>query len=375
MADEAGGAPRHRSWRRWLAWSIVVPLLTAVAVLSLLPVIETNVWWIRYLDFARVQFLVALVVLGALFLLLAWPRRLLGWLPVLLALPAAGYQLYRIHPYLLPAGEMALSVADCPDGARVRVMVANVRKRNDEAERFIAIVRAHRPDVILVMETDARWDRQLSALHADFPHRVQHIPPDDAHYGMHVLSRLELLDPQVRFHFDTVTPTIVTGIRLPGGQAVSFQGLHPRPPLAWSQPTTMRDAHLLVAALHARDTAAPGIVAGDFNAVPWARVTRRAMRIGGLLDPRVGRGLYPTFDAQSVLMSWPLDQVLYQNRFGLMAFERLPAFGSDHYPVLADLCHRPDIADRQSPPPLADRDMAEARAAIEAARTMAARGG
>ncbi|WP_376742211.1 hypothetical protein [Pseudorhizobium tarimense] len=40
-------------------------------------------------------------------------------------------------------------------------------------------------------------------------------------------------------------------------------------------------------------------MAGDFNAVPWERVTRRAMRIGDLLDPRIGRGALSTYDTNS----------------------------------------------------------------------------
>jgi hypothetical protein len=116
-------------------------------------------------------------------------------------------------------------------------------------------------------------------------------------------------------------------------------------------------------------------VAGDLNAVPWEGVVRLAMRVGGLLDPRVGRGFYPTFDAQSVLMSWPLDQILYQDAFGLPSFRRLPAFGSDHHPVLADLCHAPGVADRQAALPLEDDDLEEAREAIEEARARVATGG
>ena len=35
------------------------------------------------------------------------------------------------------------------------------------------------------------------------------------------------------------------------------------------------------------------------------------MRIGELVDPRVGRGLYPTYHVDNWLMSWPLDPVEY----------------------------------------------------------------
>ena len=133
----------------------------------------------------------------------------------------------------------------------------------------------------------------------------------------------------------------------------------------------MRDAHLLAAALDAREAEAPAILAGDFNAVPWERVSRRAMRIASLLDPRVGRGLYPTFSANSAVMSWPLDQVLYQERLVLLGFETLPSFGSDHRPIWAGLCLAPDAAGTQSAPAPGPDDLDEAAATIENARAMA----
>ena len=91
------------------------------------------------------------------------------------------------------------------------------------------------------------------------------------------------------------------------------------------------------------------------------------MRLGGLLDPRVGRGLYPTYDAQSWIKSWPLDQVLHQPGFTLLDIEVLGEVGSDHDPFLASLCHRPEAAALQPPPQPLPNDLEEARASLEAA--------
>ncbi|MFC4171245.1 endonuclease/exonuclease/phosphatase family protein [Microvirga sp. GCM10011540] len=366
MAETRSGAKISH----WTARYIVVPLIVIAALLSLIPFIETNIWWIRYMDFARVQFLVALPALLVLYAVLRRPRTGLGWIPLGLAVLAIGYNLYRVYPYIPFWPEQAVQVAQCPADSRLRVLVANVQRDNEQAEEFFDIVRNTSPDLLLVMETDQWWDQRLAQLNNQFPHRVQHIPEGHAFFGMHLLSKYELLNPEVRFLFANFTPSIFTGVRLPDGTAVSFYGLHPQPPQAWSQPTTMRDAHLLAAALQARDSQTPSILAGDFNAVPWERVTRRAMRVGNLLDPRVGRGLYPTYDAESMLITWPLDQVLYQDRLALLEFEKLPAIGSDHYPVLASLCHLPSAAGRQSSPALEDGDLQEAQTAIEAARAM-----
>ncbi|WP_434622744.1 hypothetical protein [Azospirillum sp. B2RO_4] len=70
------------------------------------------------------------------------------------------------------------------------------------------------------------------------------------------------------------------------------------------------------------------------------------------------------------LVTWPPDQVLYQDEFALVDFRRLPEFGSDHHPLLAGLCHLPAAAERQEAPQLAENDIAEAERAITAGLTM-----
>lgn len=350
---------------RWVV-RIAAAVVVLLAIASALPLVETNAWWVRYLDFPRVQLAVALAVAMALHFLLAG-----GSLPVLLAGAAAlGYHGYKLYPYLPIFPPLATPVAECPEGQRLSLLVANVQRSNRQAGAFLALVAAEDPDLVLVLETDAWWDAALAPLDAAYPERVQHIPEQAAFFGMHLFSRLPLLDPEVAFAFDAATPSIVTGVALPAGGTVRLHGLHPRPPLFWSQPTTLRDATLLAAALDAAASPAPTILAGDLNAVPWERVTRRALRLGGLLDPRVGRGLLPTYDAESRVMAWPLDHVLHQPGLGLLDFRRLPAIGSDHFPVAAALCLAPDLAARQPPPAPEPNDRAEAEASIRAARAL-----
>ncbi|CUH18338.1 hypothetical protein JSE7799_00434 [Jannaschia seosinensis] len=346
-------------------------LFVAVAA-SFLPLVETNVWWVRYLDFPRVQFAVALLVLTALLIATGGARRAWGLVAVVLGLAALGYHAYKLHPYTTLVAPMAEAEPVCAEGDRLDLMVANVQQSNETSEALFRMVEKVDPDVFVVLETDPWWDAALTEMDGRFPYKAQFVPEgeDTGAFGMHLLSRHPLIGSETIFYFGNDTPTILADIALPGGAPVQVVAVHPRPPLYWSQPTTMRDAHLLTAALEARASEAPTVVAGDLNAVPWERTLRRAMRIGELLDPRVGRGLYPTYDVQSWLMSWPLDQVLFEDRFALSKWLVLPSFGSDHAPVLAGLCLAPDLADRQNAPPLEAGDLEEAERSIAAARRM-----
>ena len=45
-----------------------------------------------------------------------------------------------------------------------------------------------------------------------------------------MFSRLELLQPTIRFLVDDAIPSIKTGVRLRSGAVVDLYGLHPQPP-------------------------------------------------------------------------------------------------------------------------------------------------
>ncbi|MGC3874036.1 endonuclease/exonuclease/phosphatase family protein [Halomonas sp. GXIMD04776] len=364
MADKENKIPLRHRLDRWL----IVPLLLVFTAASLIPLIESDTWWIRYLDYPRLQFAIVLAVLIVLHLMLGGLRRVMSWTVTTLAGAALASHVYYLYPYVLPVEAPIKNVTSCPEESRLKLLIANVKKANEHAEALFGIVQDTDPDLFLVMETDAWWDRQIDSLNDRLPHRVQYIPQQAKAYGMHLLSRYPLLDTQIRFRFDEHTPAINTRIRLPSGESIDFHGLHPRPPLYWSQSTLPRDAQLLATALDVRDDDAPAIIAGDFNAVAWESVFRHTLRIGHLLDPRVGRGLYPTYDAHNPIIAWPLDHVIYQDELGLVTFERQPDFGSDHYPVFVELCHRPELAERQAPPALDEDDLDEAHRTIERAQ-------
>lgn len=359
-----------RSWLRRVRAALYL-FVAAGVVVTALPALDTEAWWVRVLDFPRVQFLAALALLLGLLLLLPGRFR-----PASLAAAAAtmlclAWQVSILWPYapLMPRPQMMAAPPECPSAARLRVVAANVRMTNENAERLFAILRETDPDLILLQETDAWWDARLGALAERWPHGAERITQN--YYGMHILSRYRLVEPEVHFLTSSRDPSIFTGVMLPAGQVIRFYGVHPRPPLP-GQSSTQRDGQLLAAALAARQDGRPAVLAGDFNAVPWEDVVHRLERIGGLLSPRLGRGWLPTYRTGSRLMTWPLDHILAGPQFTLGRLEALADFGSDHRPVLADLCFMPEAAQMQAARPLEPGDIAAAREAVAAAQGRAA---
>jgi len=327
---------------RWTVLGFGGAALAATA-LAFLPSDEA---WIRIWDFPRLQ--LALVLAAVLIMVpfvLLWRR----W-PALCfaaALAAAwAWQLYLIAPYTLAAATQAADSNSCADDSRIRLLVANVRVGTKDVAPLRDLVRTVDPDVILLVETDHHWDRSLAPLRESYPYVLRQ--PQEDGYGMHLFSRFELINPQIRFLIKKTIPSIKTGLRLPSGARLDFYGLHPEPPPL--KDTAERDAELLLVAKEVADESPPAIVAGDLNDVAWSRTTQLFQEISGLFDPRIGRGTYSTFSVDWPIMRWPIDHVFFEESFFLLDMAVLPDIGSDHFPLFLALCHDPDAAKAQTKP-------------------------
>jgi endonuclease/exonuclease/phosphatase (EEP) superfamily protein YafD len=226
-----------------------------------------------------------------------------------------------------------------------------VLRDNRNIGKYLQIVKEADPDILLAVETNMWWTEQLQRLEKQYRYVVQY--PLDNCYGMLLYSRLKLIDPEIKFLVEDDVPSIHTGVELRSGERIALHCLHPRPPHPpTDQDTTERDAELLIVGRAIKETNKPALVAGDLNDVAWSYTTTLFQKISGLLDPRIGRGMYNTFDATNPLFRWPLDHVFHSNHFKLIALKRLPYFGSDHFPMYIELSHEPE-AEAQQPEPSA----------------------
>lgn len=341
--------------------SLLIAILVAV---SALPLLDSDVWFVRMADFPRLQIMTALVVLvfASVFLL----RRRAVFLAALLlpALAATGWHAATLWPYRSFAPPPA---ASCDPSRTVKVMVANVQLGNRTAAPLVAMVKHEKPDIFLAMETDEWWDGQLAELDETMPHTVSRIT--GGYYGMHLFSRLPLTGSKVRHLANQDTPAIDATVRLRDGTEVRFFGVHPRPPQPF-HPSTGRDAQLYAAGLALRGEERPFLLGGDLNATPWETTTQRMRRIAGLSDPRRGNGYFATYNATSSWRRWPLDQIFDSPDFSVVDIERLSTFGSDHFPYRVTLCHD---GTRGAVPALRPGDLEQARSTLEKARNAAGR--
>jgi endonuclease/exonuclease/phosphatase (EEP) superfamily protein YafD len=120
--------------------------------------------------------------------------------------------------------------------------------------------------------------------------------PLDNLYGMHVFSRLLLEEDEICYLVEKDVPSIHASLVLRTGEKVRVHFIHPAPPSPSENPESAeRDAELVIVARSVAESNQPVIVTGDLNYVVWSGTTRLFLKISGLLDPRVGRGMYNAF--------------------------------------------------------------------------------
>ena len=333
---------------------VLTGLLAVVTILSFLPISHG---FYRVFSFPRVQFCVAAIVLFlASLVFLDRPRWEWALLSTQIAcLVAQGWAIAQFLPVRPSQSDVYEGPPDQPN--MVSVLSYNVKMSNVRFQEAIDLVRLREPDIAIFMETDEKWDDALSVLVDRWPNHVRE--PLDNSYGMLLYSRLKLEDTTVQHLVMKDTPSIVTTAILPNGKPFRLYCVHPEPPVPYAD-SVGRDAELVRVARQVTKEKLPTIVCGDLNDVAWSHTTRLFQRMSRLLDPRVGRGFFNTFDARYWFMRWPLDHLFHDARFALVSMQRMPHIGSDHFPILFQLALTDGIGTSKHPQEQDEDDRTEA---------------
>src|SRR5690554_4471495 len=345
---------------------LVVFLSTISVAATVASFIKWDDWWIRVFDFPRLQICFITILAMILLAPLSWDFLVSKWILFCLLGISLIYQFSKIYPYTVLAKKQVLGSNDPGDDNTISLLISNVLTTNKKSHELIQLVKENKPDVLLALETNLWWEKELDVLEKDYPHSVKY--PLDNLYGMHLYSRLELRDMEVMFLVDEEIPSIHGEIILNSGKAVKTHCLHPTPPApAENEFSTDRDAELLLVGKSVKKEKGPILVFGDLNDVAWSRTTRLFQEISGLVDPRVGRGFFNTFHAEYPIFRWPLDHVFHSIDFKVNKIKRLKNMGSDHFPMFISLQLTPEAQQEQEAPTADQEDKEWAAEKIEKA--------
>lgn len=327
--------------------------LLILSCLSIVPTLASlnklDYWWIRGFDFPRLQIsFLQLTLLALSILTLSFNETWHYFLPIFITGNFL-YQAYKIYPYTFFAKKQVYRSKIKHGEDVIAILVSNVLMDNDKYNRLKELVLQEKPNILLTLETDSKWEKALEAIESSYPYTVK--VPQDNRYGMHLYSNLKLKAIEVKRIIKKEIPSIHGYVQLESGKWIRFHCLHPEPPSPTEDDTsTARDAELLLVGKDIKKSQESIMVFGDLNDVAWSRTTRLFQAISGLLDPRIGRGFFNTFHTKYPLFRWPLDHLFHTDDFTLIELKRLKNMGSDHFPIFIKLCHQPSAEKIQETP-------------------------
>lgn len=297
---------------------------------------QVDHWVVRLFDFPKVQ-LLFLSLLGVFLGFLFFDfDNIYQWIGLSMVTLAILFHCKKIIPYSPLFPKEVIKTTPKQSSHCISLLASNVLTSNQDYEKLLSRIHTYQPDVLLTLESDAKWEKELQPIEHHYPYTVK-IPQDNL-YGMHLYSKFELKDVKINHFLKEDIPSIEAYLWLDNQHKIKLFALHPKPPSPTEAKTsTNRDAELLIVAKRVKSKNEPVIVFGDLNDVAWSRSTRLFRKISGLLDPRIGRGRFSTFHAQYRFLRWPLDHLFHSDDFSLNEIRVLPEVGSDHFPIYAKL--------------------------------------
>ncbi|APG59613.1 endonuclease/exonuclease/phosphatase family protein [Christiangramia salexigens] len=334
-------------------------------IISLVPLIAADYWWIRVFDYPHIQLtLLTLTAIAAYFIRFEI-RSWIDYTFIAVLIGCFAYQFSTVAPYTpMVPHEVHAPTATVNEKTGFKILTSNVLQKNTEYHLLIEEMKKTVPDVAVFTETNEKWATEIrKGLGANYPYKVE-VPLDNT-YGMILYSKLELINPKVLYRVDDSIPSISTEMVLKSGDKIQLHAIHPTPPMPQHNPTsTDRDAELMKVALETLDSDLPVVVIGDFNDVAWSQTTTLFKKIGGLLDVRIGRSFYNSFNAKSFIMRWALDHIFVTEEFRVKNIATGPDIKSDHFHFLAELYLQPKLAEEQKPEPATKEQLKAAREQI-----------
>jgi endonuclease/exonuclease/phosphatase (EEP) superfamily protein YafD len=320
-----------------VAYYFVIFISSLIVVASLLSLIyDLPYWYSKLLDFPRLQYLIAGGLFLILFILLTkkWNKAAISLAVGLVV--SIFIQSSRIFPYWFGDKAVPDMAENYSEEDAFGLLLANVLITNKKYDKLLEVIKNTDPDMILAMEVDQKWLDKLEVLKEDYPYVVEQ--PNDVAYGMALYSRLPLEDTEIKYIKHENVPSFHSKVSLRSGKEFMLHAVHPVAPMPSDKyPDNVGEAEIELIRVGEMVAAEelPSMVAGDFNDVSWSNTSRLFGKDGDLRNVRLGRGLYNSFDANSMLMRWPLDHYFATKEFRVVELKRLKKIGSDHFPVYA----------------------------------------
>ncbi len=298
----------------------------AAVVLGILTVLGRLGWLHWTFDWFALAhhyyFLVGLIVLGGLVVLRRWP-----W--VTAAAVVVVINGWLLSPYL----PTAPVVEGAPDET-IRLLVYNMYYANADLEQMVQDIESYEADIVFIMEYSFQTQEAIEARFDHYEYRL--IEPSRITMGLALFSHIPIEAAQIHRRPETRIPIYEVAFAHEA-RPFTLVGAHPWPPIPqfWG----VNHAQMVDVTAVAAEAPHPLIVAGDFNASPWAYSVRQLAREADVADAHNGYWFRPTWQINP-LLQFPLDHVLVSDEWQVVNYLHGDPGGSDHDFLVLDLALR-----------------------------------
>jgi len=317
----------------WVSFVVIV-LVIAISILSLIH--DTEHRYLKMLDFARLQIFIGGLIALVIFI---WLDPIWKWydttLVIVLSIVLLCQLSYIVHYTTLFPKNVPNSIDNQTD---LSLMIYNVYLENDNYDEAITMIQNTDADIVLALEVNDKWDKQLNKMKSQYPFYTETI--NEVGYGMVVYSKYKLENLSKYYLHNKKVPSYEFEVQLKSDYRCKLYTVHPPPPTYFEEMPDNKgkeEKELTLVGDKIKKDTLPVVVIGDMNDVAWGK-TERLMQSGEKLkDVRVGRGAFNSFSAHSWWMHWPLDHIFVTEEFSVADLKLLDNCGSDHYPVYVEL--------------------------------------
>ena len=210
----------------------------------------------------------------------------------------------------------------------LRLVQMNVRFNNLQFRKASAVIKAAKPDVVLLQEITRDNEKILEDLGQSLPHQL--------HCHRQDIESVAILS---RFPFGAANRSdclwalgFARAEILINGKAIDLASFHSRWPWPFSQARQLEALRGQFEAL-----SHPVIFAGDFNSAPWSASVKQPAQITGT---RIAPGLLMTWGSRFAAFRHyigpvlPIDHILVSPQLTFLSRNLLDDGGSDHFPIL-----------------------------------------
>ncbi len=318
--------------RRYLHRAMVVTLALLALVTPVCRSLSRVDWRLDLVaQFQLPGLILTIIAVFALVRTTKWTRRYMTpWFVVLGLCQSWGLLQYSWPLKALPTAT---------DGVPLKILYANVDYHVLDYQPFLSLVKSEDPDIVAIVEFNARCQAVLHELPDSYPYRIEIADGTD---GIALYSKLPVLaDPPSQLirplrgkGNPALCSTIDLSARDPRQRPLHLWILHGPNLLFGGGPQSRQEFESLARLI--RERFGPTLVVGDFNRTEGSLIFHDFLETTGLRDGRYGHGRQPSWPTWSPIRL-AIDHTLISEEWVVLDRRLGPHTPSDHFPVLLEL--------------------------------------